>query len=59
MGGWAKCTRGIKEDTCWGEHWVLHVGDELLDSISEIITALYANYLGCKLKIKIILKMDQ
>ena len=33
MGGaWAKWVRGIKEDTCWDEHWVLYTGDESLDS---------------------------
>ena len=35
--------KGIKEDTCWDEHWVLYVGDELLDSTPEIIVALYAD----------------
>ena len=49
MEGWAKCIRGIKEDT-WDEHWVLYIGDESLESTSEIIIALYANYLGCKFK---------
>ena len=42
MGEWAKWARGIKEDTC-DEHWVLHVGDESLDSTAELIIALYAN----------------
>ena len=37
MGGWTKWVMGIKEDTCWDEHWVLYVGDELLDSTPEII----------------------
>ena len=49
-GGWAKWARGIKEATCWDEHWVLYVGDESLDSTPEIIIALYAN-LGVNLKI--------
>ena len=40
MGGWAKWVRGIKEDTCWDEHWVLYIGDE---STPEIIIALNAN----------------
>ena len=26
---------GIKEGTCWDEHWVLYVGDESLSSTSE------------------------
>ena len=34
-GGWAKRVMGIKEDTCWDEHWVLHVSDEALNSIPE------------------------
>ena len=34
---------GIKEDTCWNEHWVLFGGDESLDSTPEIIIAQYAN----------------
>ena len=37
-GGWAKWARGIKEDTCWDEHW-----DESLDSTPETVIALYAN----------------
>ena len=47
-GGWAKWVRGIKEDTCWDEHWVLYIGDESLESTPEIIIVLYANELGCK-----------
>ena len=43
MGTWAKWARGIKEDTCWDEHWALYVRDESLDSVPEVIIALYAN----------------
>ena len=45
MEGWAKRAKGIWEDTCWKEHWVLHEGVvyESLDSTPEIIIALYAN----------------
>ena len=50
MGGWAKWVRGIREDTCWDEHWVLYVGGESLDSTPEIIIALYANELGYNFK---------
>ena len=25
MGGWAKGVNGIKEDACWGEHWVVYL----------------------------------
>ena len=42
VGEWAKCVRSIKEDIYWDEHWVLYIGDESLDSTSEIIV-LYAN----------------
>ena len=47
-GGMAKWVRGIKEVTCWDEHWVLYIRDESLESTPEIIIALYANYIGYK-----------
>ena len=31
-GGWAKSVMGIKEDTCWDEHWVLYASDGSLNS---------------------------
>ena len=31
---------GIKEGTCWDEHWVLHVSDESLNSTPETNIAL-------------------
>ena len=37
----------IKEGTC-DEHWVLHVSDESLGSISETNIALYVNLLKFK-----------
>ena len=43
MGGRAKGVRGIKEGTCWDEHWVLYVSDESLNPIPEIIITLYVN----------------
>ena len=43
MGAWAKWVRGIKEETCWDEHWVLYVGGESLKSTPEIIIAPHAN----------------
>ena len=43
MRGGAKRARGMKEDTCWDEHWVLYVGDESLESTPEIIVALDAD----------------
>ena len=42
-GGWAKWGRGIREDTCWDEHWVLYAGDESLNSTPEIIVAIHAD----------------
>ena len=27
-GRMAKWAKGIKEDICWDEHWVLYVGEE-------------------------------
>ena len=35
--------RGIKEETCWDEHWVLHIVSESLESSPEIILSVYAN----------------
>ena len=35
--------KGIKEDTCRDEHWMLYIGDESLESTPEIIVALCAN----------------
>ena len=43
MGGVAKWMMGIKEGTCWDEHWVLYVGDESLGSTPETIITLYVN----------------
>ena len=42
-GGWAKWMRGIKEDTCCNEQWVLYVSDKSLNSTPETITTLYVN----------------
>ena len=52
MGGWAKWVWGIKEDTCWDEHWVSRVRDESLGSTPEAKTTLYVNYLEVKFKEK-------
>lgn len=38
----ARWMMGIREDTCWDEHSVLHVGDESLNS-TDINTTLYVN----------------
>ena len=44
MRGWVTWTRGIKEDTCWDEYWVLYVAEESLDSTLEItITHMLTN----------------
>ena len=37
MWTWAKWVMGIKEGNCWDEHWVLHVCDESLNAIPEIV----------------------
>ena len=42
-GGMGRWMMGIKEDTCWDEHWVLYVSDESLNVIPEIIITLYVN----------------
>ena len=39
----AQMAMGIKEVTCYDEHWVLYVSDELLNSIPETNIALYVN----------------
>ena len=43
MEGQAKWAMGIKEGTCWDEHWVLYVSDESLGSTLETNTTLYVN----------------
>ena len=40
---WARWVMGIKEGTCYNEHWVLYVSDESLNSTSETNIALYVN----------------
>ena len=40
VGGWAKWVMGIKEGTCWDEHWVFYVRDESLGSTPETNTTL-------------------
>ena len=42
-GGWANWVMGIKEGTYWGEHWVLSVSGESLNTTPEIIITLYVN----------------
>ena len=45
--GWGyglnKWLRGIKEGTCWDEHWMFHVSEESLGSTPETNTTLYVN----------------
>ena len=43
MAGWGKRVMGIKEGTCWDEHWLLYVRDGSLGSIPEAKTTLYVN----------------
>ena len=38
-----KWMMGIKEGTCWDEHWVLHESDESLNSTPETIITLRVN----------------
>ena len=42
-GGQAKWVMGIKEGTCWHEHWVSYASDESLGSTCETNTTLYVN----------------
>ena len=42
-GEWPKWVMGIKEGTCWDEHWVLYGSDEPLGSTLETNTTLYVN----------------
>ena len=41
-GRWAKWLMGIKEGTCYVEHWMFYVNDESLNSPENSIT-LYIN----------------
>lgn len=43
---------GREEGTCYDEHRVLYVSEKSLDSTPETKTALYVNYLKCKLEKK-------
>ena len=45
--GRARWVMGIKEGTCWEEHWVLYVSDESLNSILKPILHV------CELKFKL------
>ena len=38
-----KWVMGIKESTCWDEHWVLYVSGESLHSIPETNITVYVN----------------
>ena len=41
--GCGKWVMGLKEGTCWDEHWVLYVSDESLNSTPETNSILYVN----------------
>ena len=41
-GGWTKWVMGIKDGIC-GEHWVLYVSDQALNSTPETNSTLYVN----------------
>ena len=42
-GGEVGRAMGIKEGTCWDEHWVSYASDESLNSTPETIITLYVN----------------
>ena len=44
-GGWrlAKWVMGIKDGTCYDEHWVFYVSDESLNSTPDTNIVLYVN----------------
>ena len=46
--GCARWVMGIKEGTCWDEHWVSYVSHESLGFIPEINATLYDNSLDFK-----------
>ena len=48
VGVWARWVMGIKEGSCWDEHWVLYVSDESLGSAPETNTTLHVNRLKFK-----------
>ena len=41
MAEWSGWVMGIREGTCWDNHWVLQVGYGPLSSTPEIIITLY------------------
>lgn len=41
--GQAKQVMGITEGTCYDQHWVFYVGDELPNSTPETSIILYVN----------------
>lgn len=40
---WAKWVMGVKESTCWDEHWVFYLNDKSPNSTHEITIALSVN----------------
>ena len=44
VGERGKWVMGIKEGTCWDEHWVLYGSDESWESIPEAKNTLYTLY---------------
>ena len=41
--GWARWVMGIKEGSCYFEHWILYVSNKSLNSTPEINYAPYVN----------------
>ena len=41
--GWARWVMDMKEGTCYGDHWVLYVSDESVNSIPETSITLCVN----------------
>lgn len=43
MGGRVKWVMGIREGTCWDEHWVSYAGEESLNPTPEANITLHVN----------------
>ena len=52
VNGWATCVIGIKENTCFDEHWAFYVSDESLNSTPDTKFVPYVNELKFKQKLQ-------
>ena len=43
---WVRWMIGIKEGTCWDEHWVWYVSNESRESAPEVKSTLYTPYVS-------------